>query len=513
MWAQFGEYSLDTESLELTNSGKPVEIEPQVFSLLVCLIENRDRVVSKDEIIEMVWDGRIVSDSSLNTRINSLRKAVGDDGKSQAVIKTFPRRGFRWVAELEGEKVTAGQPKTQNDISDKPSIAVLPFENLSNDPEQEYFSDGITEDIITALSRIRQLFVIARNTTFVYKGQVSDMHSLAQDLGVRYILEGSVRKSGTRVRITAQLVDGESGVQIWAEKYDRELEDIFIVQDEITQLVVGTLGPTVTKAEMERARKKPTQNLDAWEIYQQGLYHLNRRSVEDLDKSEELFLQAIELSPELSPAHSGLAYAYAFKSIIASIDETDELCALGLEAANKAVEYDPDDDLAHSALARALHFSGNLMEALREYELGLKLNPSSAFCHYGYGRALIATDDPVSGISYIEQALHLSPYDMWISPFYVSLAEGYFFTKQYENAIEWLDKAIKQPNVVYTPFVIKAAALGHLGSIEAANAVYNEAKSRFSAGIDGWPFHFRRFYGAKSDRIEEGLRKAGVPEE
>ena len=268
----FGTYALDPESLELTNGGEVVEVEPQVFSLLVCLIENRDRVVSKDELIEMVWDGRIVSDGTLNTRINAARKAVGDDGKSQAVIKTFPRRGFRWVAEVGEEDSASINPVS---IADKPSIAVLPFENLSNDPEQEFFSDGIAEDIITALSRLRWLSVIARNTTFTYKGQAVDVQMVAQDLGVRYVLEGSIRKAGNRVRISAQLVEGDTGNHLWAQRFDRELEDIFAVQDEITETVAGTVQSEVNLTEQRRVKAKPPESLDAWENYQHGISYLN----------------------------------------------------------------------------------------------------------------------------------------------------------------------------------------------------------------------------------------------
>ena len=260
---KFNQFTLDTDSLELKQGAELVEVEPQVFSLLACLIKNRDRVVTKDELIDVVWDGRIVSDGALNSRINSARRALGDDGKTQAVIKTFPRRGFRFIVEIIGEGETAPEHSgSASGVSGKPSIAVLPFENLSNDPEQEYFSDGISEDIITALSRIHQFSVVARNTTFAYKGQAMDVQAIANDLVVRYLLEGSVRKAGDRVRISAQLIDGMTGNQLWAEKYDRDLNDIFAVQDEITQMVVAAIEPTLAKVERDRANVKNTESLD-----------------------------------------------------------------------------------------------------------------------------------------------------------------------------------------------------------------------------------------------------------
>jgi TolB-like protein len=228
---QFGDYSLDTGSLELKRRGDLVALEPQVFRLIVCLIKNRDRVVSKDELIDMVWDRRIVSDGALNTRINSARSAVGDNGKTQAVIKTFPRRGFRFVADAVEVQPTTAAPGTEPlPLPDKPSIAVLAFENLSGDREQEYFADGLAEDIITGLSKFHWFFVIARNSSFTYKGSAVDVKQVARELGVQYVLEGSVRKSGNRVRITAQLIDALTGRHVWAERYDRDLEDVFAVQ-------------------------------------------------------------------------------------------------------------------------------------------------------------------------------------------------------------------------------------------------------------------------------------------
>ncbi|MFP6732647.1 MAG: winged helix-turn-helix domain-containing protein [Rhodospirillales bacterium] len=283
---RFGDFALDTDSLELTQAGKAVEVEPQVFSLLACLIENRERVVSKDELIERVWDGRIVSDGTLNTRINSVRRAVGDDGKRQAVIKTFPRRGFRFVAELEGESDAPLAPPATA-ASDKPSIAVLPFDNLSGDPEQEYFSDGLADDIISALSRIRQLFVVARNSSFAYKHGAADVRNLARELGVRYVVEGSVRKAGNQVRISVQLVDGDTGGQIWNGRYDRELEDIFAVQDEVVQNVVGAAIPKLGRAELDRARRKTPENLDAWDLYLHGQWHVDKRSKDDAETARK----------------------------------------------------------------------------------------------------------------------------------------------------------------------------------------------------------------------------------
>ena len=248
----FADCSLDIDRRELWRGNDRVAVEPQVFDLLHYLIQNRERVVSKDDLIAHVWNGRIVSDSSLSSRITAVRRAVGDGGDQQRLIRTIARKGLRFVGEVREDRSSGGasapqrSPHVERDtvalaspgppppLPDKPSIAVLPFTNMSGDPEQEYFSDGITEDIITALSRLRWFFVIARNSTFVYKGQAVDVRSVGRDLGVRYVLEGSVRKSGHRMRITSQLLEATTGSHIWTERYDRELTDIFALQDEIT---------------------------------------------------------------------------------------------------------------------------------------------------------------------------------------------------------------------------------------------------------------------------------------
>jgi TolB-like protein len=243
---RFGDYMLDVARRELQRSGEPITLEPQVFDLLVYLIRNRDRVVTKDDLLESVWGGRIVSDSTLTSRINAARKAVGDSGEVQHLIRTLPRKGIRFVGDVTGEQ--AAEPPLPHIPQDRPSIAVLPFDNLSDDREQEYFADGIVEEIITGLSRIKWLFVISRNSTFIYKGKPIDVKTVGRDLGVRYVLEGSVRRSGNHVRVTGQLIETETATQVWADRYDGTLGDVFALQDEMTMSVIGAVEPTLRKS-------------------------------------------------------------------------------------------------------------------------------------------------------------------------------------------------------------------------------------------------------------------------
>ena len=267
----FEDYVLDSGRRELRRGTKLIAVEPQVFDLLSFLITHRDRVVSKDDLMAAIWNGRIVSESALTSRINAARAAVGDSGEAQRLIRTLRGKGFRFAgavseAEQSSPATPAGPASPSNSpslICDQPSIAVLPFINMSGDPAQDYFADGMTEEIITALARFKSLFVIARNSSFAYRGSAADIKQIARELGVRYVLEGSVRNSGDRVRITGQLIVTETGAHIWANRFERRLADIFDLQDEITENIVGAVEPQILSAEMRRARGKRPDSLAA----------------------------------------------------------------------------------------------------------------------------------------------------------------------------------------------------------------------------------------------------------
>jgi len=258
----FEDHTLDIDRRELRRGSQQIAVEPQVFDLLAYLVQHRERVVTKDDLLEAVWAGRFVSESNLTTRINAARKAIGDSGQEQRLIRTVSRKGFRFVGVVTSaaEKVSDVPPSTAPTqmvlpLPEKPSIAVLPFQNMSGDPEQEYFADGMVEEIITALSRFRELFVIARNSTFTYKGQAIDVKQVGRELGVRYVLEGSVRKSANQVRIAAQLIDAATAAHLWADRFNGGMDDIFDLQDRVTGSVVGALAPKLDEAEIERAKR------------------------------------------------------------------------------------------------------------------------------------------------------------------------------------------------------------------------------------------------------------------
>jgi TolB-like protein/Flp pilus assembly protein TadD len=505
---RFGDLTLDSKSFRLVANGEEIAVEPQVFSLLLYLVEHRDRVVSKDEIIEQVWDGRIVSDSTLTSRINSVRRAVRDDGKTQAVIKTFPRRGLRFVASVTEDDV----PVVTQPLPDKPSIAVLPFDNMSGDPEQEYFADGIAEDIITALSRFHWFFVIARNSSFSYKGTSTDVRQVARELGVQYVLEGSVRKGGNRVRITAQLVDALTGRHVWAEHYDRNLEDVFAVQDEITAAIAGAVAPSFIVAEVHRAERKTPESLDAWDYTMRGNWHLWRMGKADISEARRLFEKACELDPTSATAYSGLAQALVAEVYYQWAKDHKEALASAFKAAQQAVALDGNDAWAHAVLGFAYLYMSRRDDGATACRQALELNPNLAFAEGILACCLAFGGEYDAAIPHADRADRLSPRDPVRVYWYQARAHAALGTRQYEEAIVWSKKSIEAYPEFPAGWRVLAACYGHLGQFEEAATALQEVRRLYP---DLTIKSMRASAVGRPDVVEhyvEGLRKAGLPE-
>jgi len=335
---------------ELRSPAGLIGLEPQVFDLLAYLVRNRDRVVSKDDIIAAVWNGRIVSESTLTTRINAVRAAIGDSGETQRLIKTLPRKGLRFVGTVrEGEEGDVATPSTLAEaqsvlpLPDRPSIAVLPFANMSGDPEQDYFADGMAEEIITALSRCSWLFVIARNSSFTYKGRAVDVRQVGRELGVRYVLEGSVRSGGNRLRFLGQLVDTTTGAHIWADRFDGELTDVFELQDRFTEGIVAAIEPKLQQAEIERLKNKPAANLNAYDLLlraQQLEYEFTAESLAAAIRCAE---QALVIDPHYAPAMALAANCYGHRAVQGWMSDVEAEMTEGARLATRAVELGQED--------------------------------------------------------------------------------------------------------------------------------------------------------------------------
>ena len=462
MQFRFGHHLLDVDRRELSCGGAPIALEPQVFDLLVCLIENRERVLTRDDLIASVWGGRIVSDSTIDSRINAARRAVGDSGEAQRLIRTVARKGIRFVGEIVDQAAAAQAPPP-----DRPSIAVLPFANLSDDRAQDYFADGMVAEIITGLSRIKWLLVISRNSTFTYKGRSVDVKAVGRELGVRYVLEGSVRRAGDQVRVTGQLVETETATHVWADRYDGTLGDIFALQDAITMSVIGAVEPTLRRAEVERARRKRPDSLDAYDLFLRALPFAGTAMPDDADRALPLLEAAIRLEPDYAAAHGFIAWCHEQRYLRGGLHAETRDAAR--RHARAAIEAGGDDALA---LAMGGFVVGvierDYRTALEALDRSLALSPSSALA-FGFSSIIRAwMGDTPTAIAHATLGLRLSPYDPLIYLPCVGLAYAHFFAGSFAEAADAAGRAAAANPRFSVPRYLHAAALLRLGREEEA---------------------------------------------
>ncbi|MBX9647610.1 MAG: winged helix-turn-helix domain-containing tetratricopeptide repeat protein [Xanthobacteraceae bacterium] len=516
----FDNHILDTSRRELRRGSELVAMQPQVFDLLVHLLKHRDHVVSRDDLIALVWGGRIVSDSTLDSRVNAARNAVGDNGKEQKLIRTIPRKGLRFVGTVNGHSdgeppgtaAPAGGEQQQPALSlpDRPTIAVLPFDNMSGDQEQEYFSDGISEDIITALSKSRWFFVIARNSSFTYKGKPVHMTRVAAELGVRYVVEGSVRKSGDRVRITAQLNDTATGSHIWAEHYDRDLTDVFAVQDEITDAIVTAIEPQIYAAENFRSRRKPPNSVDAWDLVIRALSHHWRVTRTDSAAARALLERAIAIDPDYGQALSLLATNHMFGVHLGWTDIATS-APIAERAALAAIAADSEDAWAHTALGSVYFSTRRLDDSLAEFELALQLNPNFSLAQGYYALALSYSGRWQDAYAATQRAIRQSPRDPSLAIYYGVAAYAQFVGKNYCKAITLAREATRQRGDLTGAYRVLTVAAGMAGQIDVAKAALAELR-RTQPNISLAWISTQLPWKLDADREHylEGFRRAGL---
>jgi adenylate cyclase len=504
-----------------------VGVTPQVFDLLHFLIRNRERVVSKQALIAAIWAGRVVSDSALTTRINAARAAVADNGKAQRLIKTLPRQGIRFVGTVREEDERVGEmlAKVSEDsrtpplaLPDRPSIAVLPFTvtNPGGDSDQDYFGGGITDDIITELSRFSDLFVIARNSSFQYRGKVVDVREVSRELGVLYVLEGAIRRNGGRVRIAVQLIDALRGTYRWADRYDRKLDDIFAVQDDVARSIATILAAHVSKAEAERTLLKAPATWQAYDYYLRAVDALtlywSSIKLEDVYEARRLIEHSLSIDPNYARAYALLSTTY----VIAWLNQLDSdylnPAALdrAYELARRAVRLDPNSPQSHAGLGTVLAWKGQHELSMAEFEKALSLNPN--FIDWRFAIALVYAGESKRAIRVLETYMRLDPFPAPLALHWLGLAQ--FMLKRYLEALPPLrDCILRAPNFA-AAHVWLAASYVRLQRLDEARVEAAEVL-RIDPGftIDRSVSPILAFkYPRDAEHCLAALRRTGLPE-
>jgi len=522
---QFGDFAIDLARQELRRGGKFVPVEPQVFDLLVYLARNHNRVVSKKEVIDVVWKGRIVSEAAVSSRVSAARHAVGDNGSDQKVIRTYHKRGFRFVGTVRQPSAPSGAvtavahsnsavPVPAHRPSERAAVVVLPFQNLSGDPLQECLADSFTEDIIAGLARQQWFSVIARSASFAFKGVATDVRIVAAELGVRYVLEGSVRRSGNKLRVTAQLVDAAKRVHVWADRHDSVFSNVGGSQDEITSRVIDSVGSQIILTEAARLRQRPTQDLSARDLMMQALPHMWRASTAEQCRAQDLLAQAASLDGEDLHAqiHALLGWTFVSMFNLDSREPINELTDKALDSGAKALTLNDREHWGHLVLGLGHARQRRTEEAIRHLSRAIELSPSFALAHAGLGYALACGGKPESGLQSLERAKRLSPLDPFLAVHgpvvrYMAL----FALGRYEETIAICRfAAARYPNHAGARRLM-TVSLGLLDKIDEANESLAQTLT-LQPGLSGDHVINATVYARESDRSRFllGLRKAGL---
>lgn len=517
----FAGYEMDLRRQELRRHDSLVHVEPQVFDLLLHLVRNRDRVVSKDELLDVVWNGRIVSEAALSSRINAARKAIGDDGERQALIKTVHKRGFRFVGEVEPMAVDdppealTSQQEPEAAASSRPSVVVLPFANRSSEPDTDYFSYGLTEDVIRLLARHRWMDVLSRHTAAAFRGREVDAREIGAAFGARYMVHGSVAKHGERVRLGADLVSCESGRLLWSETFEFPLADVLDVQRAMSEQIAAAIEPEMARLEREAAVRRPPVSLGAWDCYQRGLFHLWGFTQPGLEEAETMFRRAIELDPGFARAHGALAYVLLQETVVGDREARAERLEEALQASRNAVQLDDQDCMNLCVLGRVRAFRHDYEEAIALLEEAVALNPSFAQAHFALGCTKVWSGRAREGIGHVERATQLSPRDPHLSSFHATRALAHIHLGELAEAVESARRATRVPNAKAWPHMMLVASLGLMGREEEARRALDGLRAKepdFTLAKAEADFFFCADQGLVA-RCLDGLRRAGLAEE
>jgi TolB-like protein len=512
----FGPFRLDLGRRQLWRDGALVGLGGRALDLLAVLATARGGVVTKDELMAQIWPGAVVDENNIQVHISALRKVLDEGDGGQRYVRTVQGQGYRLVG--VGDRAARTSPTDNNtkslSIPERPSIAILPFANLSNDPEQEYFADGMVDDITVAVSRIEWLLVIARNSSFTYKGRAVDVKQVGRDLGVRYVLEGSVRKMAGSVRITAQLIDASTGAHLWADRFDGTLENIFGLQDEVCNSVVGAIARKVEQSEIRRATAKPTENLDAYDYFLRGKAQLYMWTRESIDEALRLFYKAAELDPNYASAFGMAAWCYTRRKANAAVTDPERETAETARVARRAVELANDDAVALCsggfALARVV---GDLDAGALFIDRALKVNPNLAMAWLTSGWTRSYLGDPELSVEHLKHAMRLSPLDPLMFGMYSGLAFAHLFAARYDEAASWAEKALReQPD--WIPALRTACASYALAGRDddAGRAMARLRRLAPEMRVSNLKGLMPLRRSEDLSRLTAGLRSAGLPE-
>ena len=471
---RFEDFVLDVDRRELRRANTLVVIEPQVFDLIEYLVREHERVITKDNLLDVIWNGRVVSELTLTSRINAARHALGDSGKAQRLIRTLRRRGFRFVGTVMSDRPVSlvqasgtrplGSGLANPDLADvdrtlpqKPSIAVLPFDVLNANEDRRILADGLVQDIMTRLGRARWLFVVARGTMFALRGERQDAQQIASALGVRYVLQGCLQWSGNKVRLNVALVDAIDHTEIWAEYFDRKVDDIFAIQDEIADTIVGRVQSEVEQTERQRALLKPLASLDAWEAYHRASWHMDRHTTEDYAHAESYFQVAARLDPRSARVFAGLSYVHRQRAFLELTADREGEAQQAFELAQHSLSLDTHDPQAHWAAGRALMLRYEVEAALEQFETAAALNPSFALGQYSVGLSQAISGRSVPSDEALTRARRLSPLDPIRFAMLATHAFNAATAGKHERAADLAQRAAGHPNAHY--HIVAIAAL------------------------------------------------------
>ena len=497
---RFDDYEIDASRFELRHEGRRTPLEPQVYFLLLYLVQNRNRPVTRAELNRTIWKGRVVSDSALTSRIKAARRAIGDTGERQSRIRTFPRLGYQFIADVteripdravsaaareDVTRIVAGAESLdalELSLPDRPSVAVLPFLIAEPGPASRLLGDGLTHDITSQLGRTRWLFVAARGSTFHFRGGPYDPRDIGRALGVRYVVQGEVECSGSRIGVNASLADSTTGAEIWADHFQSDVQEIAGLQQRLAEEIVGLVETEIEQAERERSLLRSPEGLDAWSAYHRGCWHMYRFTPRDFDKAEHFFLRSLELDPKAPRAYAGLSFIHWQRAFLKLTGDPASEAEQALERAHESVGADPRDALGHWALGRAYLLRDDLDQAVDELQQSVAINPSSAVGQYSLAYSLMQLGKMTPSLEANGKARRLSPYDPMTFAMYACFAANLKLLGRYPEAADFATRAARQPNTHYHVVAIAAvcnvlaerrdAAKSHYARLLAAHPGY-----------------------------------------